>query len=97
MAKTKSCKDCGFHWLNGTGYSDWTWLDTELRCALNKHPEWPKEEPYEGVDPSMAYAEKCNGYDDCSYYGKPPLISPDGDLKEGGERAAWLIRHFAKA
>lgn len=97
MEKAKSCRDCVYHWRDGSGYSDWTWMETNLRCALAVHPEWPKEEPYEDdKEQSFAYAEKCTHHDDCSYDGEPTLISPDGELSKGDKRAAALIRKISK-
>lgn len=29
---------CKFLYGHGTGYSNWTWMDTEVNCALDKNP-----------------------------------------------------------
>ena len=99
MAKAKSCKSCVFYWRDGTGYSDWTWMDTDQRCALDKHPEWPASESESTgkAEERMQYAEKCDSFEDASYDGKEPvLISPDGELRGGDNRAAKMIRRLSK-
>jgi hypothetical protein len=97
MAKKKSCYDCENYWRQGTGYSDWTWMETHMRCFIGVHPEFPKEEPYEEKDaPEFAYAEKCEHFSDNSYDGVPPLVSPDGHLSEGADRAAAILYKASK-
>lgn len=90
--KPKRCMDCAYHWRDGTGYSDWTWMDTELRCALGLHPDWPASQESGTEDAQYAFAEKCDKFDDDSYKGPSPLVSPDGELSDGEGRAAGLIR-----
>lgn len=97
MAEKKNCKTCVYFWRDGTGYSDWTWMDTDQRCALDKHPEWPiSESEDDKAEERMLFAEKCDGFEDASYDGDPVLISPDGDLREGDNRAARMIRALSK-
>ena len=93
----KSCKNCVFFWRDGTGYSDYTWEDTEARCFLGLNPGLPKSEAYDGDLPELNFAEACITYKE-SYPsdGKPPCISPDGNLSEGEERVARLIRETSK-
>lgn len=98
MAEEKTCKKCVYFWRDGTGYSDWTWMDTDQRCALDKHPDWPASESEENgkAIERLTYAEKCDSYADGSYDGDPVLISPDGELREGDNRAARMIRALSK-
>lgn len=96
MAEKKSCKGCVYHWLDGTGYSDWTWMDTDQRCAIDKHPEWPASQSDDKAAERLTFAEKCNSFDDAYSDVDPVLISPDGELLEGEARAAKLIRALSK-
>lgn len=92
MAEEKNCKRCAFYWRNGTGYSDWTWMDTEHRCFKGVHPKWPMSEDDPGAADTLNFAAACTTFDDAAYDGDPILISPDGALNEGTNRAAYLIR-----
>ena len=38
-----TCVGCKFLYGDGTGYSNWTWMDTYVKCALNKNPNLLKE------------------------------------------------------
>lgn len=96
MAEQKSCKGCVFYWRNGTGYSDWTWMDTDQHCALDKHPEWPASESDDKAVERLQFAEKCDKFNDAYSAADPILISPDGELREGEERVGSLIRALAK-
>lgn len=42
----KSCADCKFLWFQDTGYSNYTVLDTEVRCAMKLNPNLPQDEPW---------------------------------------------------
>lgn len=35
----KSCVGCKFLYGDGSGYSNYTWMDTFVRCALGKNPK----------------------------------------------------------
>jgi hypothetical protein len=94
--KKRTCKDCVYFWRDGSGYSDWTWMETSLRCFLGVHPNLPMEEPYEGDPKELDYASSCSQFEDASYDGEPVLISPDGHLDKGSDRAAAIIRKLAK-
>lgn len=41
----KSCVGCKFLYGHGTGYSNWTWLDTDICCAKDKNPNLPADQP----------------------------------------------------
>ena len=39
----KSCVGCKFLYSEGKGYSNYTWEETEVRCAKDKNPNLPAE------------------------------------------------------
>lgn len=41
-----SCVGCKFLYGQGCGYSNYTWESTEIRCALEKNPALPADEPH---------------------------------------------------
>ena len=49
----KSCKGCKFLYGDGSGYSNYTWLETYVCCALGLNPALIKdaEQPF-GWDPT---------------------------------------------
>lgn len=72
-----SCFGCKFLYGDGDGYSDWTWLETDVSCALNNNPQLPKSECYDmGIEEML---EKIGGR--CEQYSPGPYItiSPDGE------------------
>jgi hypothetical protein len=42
----KSCIGCKYLYSEGIGYSNYTWMATEVRCAKNRNNNLPAEEPY---------------------------------------------------
>lgn len=54
----QSCLGCKYLYGRGDGYSNWTWLDTDVHCALNRNPKLPATMPsdwtfshWEGTEP----------------------------------------------
>jgi hypothetical protein len=43
----KSCADCKFLWRKDVGYSNYTVLDIEVRCAIGANPNLPADEPWD--------------------------------------------------
>lgn len=41
----KTCVGCKFLYSEGDGYSNYTWLSDEVRCALDKNLKLPAERP----------------------------------------------------
>lgn len=46
LGKT-SCVGCQYMYMHDTGYSNYTVLNTEVRCALDKNPNLPADAPYD--------------------------------------------------
>ena len=76
----KSCYGCKFLFGDGDGYSDWTWLDTNVTCALDLNSELPKSECFDMSVEKML--EKLGGK--CDRYSSGPYItiSPDGEAND---------------
>lgn len=43
----KSCVGCKFLYTEGSGYSNYTWEDTDVMCAQEKNPNLPASKPYD--------------------------------------------------
>ena len=101
MADHTTCDRCIYYWLNGRGYSDYTWMETYAQCFIGQHPMLPEEEPClkDGQKWSLLeYAKKCDKFD-IAWEPNPFVITPDGHLGDGGaydDRAAELIRAASK-
>jgi hypothetical protein len=73
-----SCVGCKFLWADGIGYSDYTWIDTDVKCAKERNPNLPTAEPFDWKhEPDNLPATKDAR---CSEYAQGPYItvSPDG-------------------
>jgi hypothetical protein len=75
----KSCVGCKFLFGDGNGYSDYTWMDTGVRCARERNPKLPVDEPYDWqMEPDNLPATmegRCDLYSPGPYI----TISPDGN------------------
>lgn len=80
--KATTCRGCKFLYLDGSGYSNWTWMETYVRCAKEANPALllDQSEPYdwqtqaEGEDmwpPTMNSR--------CELYSPGPLVTLDPD------------------
>lgn len=92
MSESKSCVGCIFLWRDGSGYSDYTWIDTALKCGKGAHPNLPLDEPDDWEKlPLLAYAEKCDHYSHADDK-DPIVISPDGNASGDPDRIGSLLR-----
>ena len=82
----ESCEGCMYLCGDGTGYSDWTWMDTHVVCILRKN-KWLEENEYEQPmdwkEPSKQLKRmalfagmRCDSYEQGEYI----TITPDGNL-----------------
>ena len=90
MSECKSCFGCKFLYGDGQGYSNWTWMDTFLICALSQSEKLKSGEvqkPYtayeqrEPLTPERE-AELLNLTGPrCSFYSPGPFVElcPDRD------------------
>jgi hypothetical protein len=44
---TRSCWGCKYLYSSGEGYSNFTWLETNVNCAKDRNPNLPAGEPYD--------------------------------------------------
>lgn len=73
----KSCVGCKFLYAQDTGYSNYTVMDTEIDCALNRNPNLPATEPYgRREDPDNWDATKESR---CDRYAEGPMVHLDVD------------------
>lgn len=84
--KGYSCHGCKFLYKDGQGYSDYTWEETFLTCALNRNPALPIQEPW-GYNDDMTktlrwmatFAFECEKREP----GDMVTVTPDGNISEG--------------
>lgn len=74
-----SCVGCKFLFGDGRGYSDWTWLDTDVRCALDRNPSLPDAEPFDWNMNDDNWGPTKDGR--CTAFSPGPyiVVSPDGE------------------
>lgn len=77
----KSCVGCKFLYTEGSGYSNYTWEDTDVRCAREKNPNLPASEPYdwkrEDDNWPATNASRCELY--ATHEGELVALDVDGD------------------
>lgn len=78
----KSCVGCKFLFGDGNGYSDYTWLGTDIRCAKDRNPNLPVNQPYDWNQENDNLPATMNGR--CTDYAGGPyiVISPDGNTND---------------
>lgn len=78
-----SCIGCKYLYSIGLGYSNYTLLDTEIRCAKNKNKYLPAHEPcdwvFDGVTDNW---EKTNS-GRCELYAAGVMVKLDVDGEDG--------------
>lgn len=82
-----SCCGCKFLFGNGEGYSDWTWLDTEVTCAKGANPQLPADDPYDWKNDKPdedQWDPTKNGR--CALYDPGPFITLSPDRSESPEK-----------
>lgn len=75
----RSCVGCKYLWADGSGYSDYTWMDTDVKCAKGRNPNLPTAEPYDWTQEADNLPATMNGRCDAFSPGPYITISPDGD------------------
>lgn len=86
MDDPTSCEGCKFLYADGEGHSDYTWMDTWIRCALDKNAylkEHGFQEPLDWKEESNLLKriaifnnQQCDRYE----RGEFIQVSPDGNL-----------------
>lgn len=79
-----NCHGCKYLYLDGVGYSDYTWEETYVTCALEKNDNLPIHEPWDYNDDMTGtlrwlatLACECDSYD----AGEQVTITPDGNVQ----------------
>lgn len=106
--RSNSCAGCKFVYKDGSGYSNWTWMETHLRCALGKAEFGDAEVPYdwnenpEGDNWGVTRESRCREYKPC---GPALTLDPDrecwpriyGGYKPPEDRLAFVDEEQFKA
>lgn len=77
----KSCIDCKFLYSEDSGYSNYTWVDTDVRCAKDQNPNLPHEEPDNWNKSSDNWAR--TNTTRCELYDPGPMVALDVDGDDG--------------
>lgn len=77
----KSCVGCKYLYSEGQGYSNWTWMDTDIRCAKDKNPNLPAEEGSDWVREPDNW-DKTN-LSRCDLYAPGEMVEMDVDGEDG--------------
>ena len=81
-----SCVGCKFLYSHGEGYSNWTWMDTIVNCALDRNPNLINGQAYLTCD-WIRDAEKDNwpqtNTSRCEKYDKGVFVELDVDGDNG--------------
>jgi len=83
--QSTTCRGCKFLYLDGSGYSNYTWMETYVRCAMSANPALleDQDEPLnwqqqpEGVD---VWPPTMDGR--CGLYAPGVLITLDPDRED---------------
>lgn len=76
----KSCLGCKFLYLRDSGYSNYTVMDTEVDCALNRNPNLPADEPsdwWASMDKPDNWPKTSSSR--CERYAEGPTVHLDVD------------------
>ena len=104
---SKSCCGCKYLYGNGTGYSNYTWMETYVKCVLDRNPNLMKEtpeteEPYDwSKDPKNdnflpTQSSRCEVYSPGPYFTADPDREDDPREFEGIDlKVADAIRKHA--
>lgn len=78
-----NCHGCKYLYLDGQGYSDYTWEETYVTCALDKNEALPMQEPYNYNEDSVGtlrwlamLACECDSYSP----GEQVTVTPDRNI-----------------
>jgi hypothetical protein len=80
----KTCVGCKFLYAHDSGYSNWTVLDTDIKCAKDKNPNLPAEEPYDWIKPPEGTDNwKATKESRCELYAAGEMVHLDVDGETG--------------
>ena len=76
----KSCVGCKFLYARDSGYSNYTVMDTEIDCAINRNPNLPADEPYNRREDPDNWPKTQQSR--CDRYEAGPMVHLDVDGEE---------------
>ena len=79
----KSCVGCKFLYTEGFGYSNYTWEETSVKCARNKNPNLPSDEPYDWNENEKGDNWPATNSSRCELYAAGPKVCLDVDCENG--------------
>lgn len=98
-----SCVGCKFLFGDGEGYSDYTWMSTDVRCAKESNPNLPVSQPYDWNQNEAADNLPATQDSRCATFSPGPYItvSPDGywdsePVDDEQKDAIGAIREYRK-
>lgn len=98
------CTDCAFCFGDGEGYSDYTWMDTSVKCVLGLNPQFPIDGYVDHDSQQFKWVWKENRFaSDCPSFREPyvdvnefPTTTPEGNCATGSDRFAMMARLLSK-
>ena len=86
-----SCLGCKYLYGQGTSYSNYTWFDTEVHCALKRNPKLPADMPSDWNFSSWESSQPIPDVDNwpatsegrCDRFDEGPFITLDIDGENG--------------
>jgi hypothetical protein len=76
-----SCCGCKFLYSEGEGYSNYTWMDTNVCCAKDNNPNLPATKGYDWNKEQDNW--KCTNNSRCELFSAGPMIEMDVDGDDG--------------
>lgn len=97
---SKSCLGCKFLYAHDSGYSNWTVESTDIKCALDKNPHLPADEPYDWNQKVEADNWAATQASRCERYAPGDFVRLDVDGERGpadetndAEAIAAIVAH----
>ena len=80
---SKSCIGCKWLYKRDSGYSNWTVLETEVKCARGNNSNLPADEPYDWHEKADSDNWSATKESRCELFAPGPLVHLDCDGEVG--------------
>jgi hypothetical protein len=80
---SKSCVGCKWLYKHDSGYSNWTVMETDVRCAKDKNPNLPADDPFDWKEDPEADNWPKTKDSRCELYAPGPMVHLDVDGETG--------------